>query len=254
MNNAILQIKRETDRILSKKGHAIVAIDGNCGSGKSTLAGVLEKEYSCNLFHMDDYFYPTTDSAFDAGAYAQYCASAGTSPLSLSAWRTDNINQLVSGLYQAIHTQRQSTQFGISPQGNIENCETAGADVRTWVSTPGYVYYLCPQLYYNEENPSRPFTETALQWRTLTTCESVQLYAGLALYKAGDPEVDNGTWTVTDDQIQQQLHTLSESGYSGFALYSYQYLIAEQTSAEMQNIQECLGILQNSSAPAKTPY
>lgn len=34
----------------------LVAIDGMCGSGKSTLGRVLERVYSCNLFHMDDYF------------------------------------------------------------------------------------------------------------------------------------------------------------------------------------------------------
>ena len=35
---------------------ALVAIDGNCAAGKSTLASQLQKEYDCNLFHMDDFF------------------------------------------------------------------------------------------------------------------------------------------------------------------------------------------------------
>lgn len=34
----------------------IVAIDGTCGSGKSTLGKALSDKYSCNLFHMDDFF------------------------------------------------------------------------------------------------------------------------------------------------------------------------------------------------------
>ncbi|MGN0373487.1 MAG: hypothetical protein ACI4F3_11790 [Enterocloster sp.] len=33
-----------------------VAIDGMCGSGKSTLGRILAEIYSCNLFHMDDFF------------------------------------------------------------------------------------------------------------------------------------------------------------------------------------------------------
>ena len=34
----------------------VIAIDGNCTAGKTTLASILEKEYDCNVFHMDDFF------------------------------------------------------------------------------------------------------------------------------------------------------------------------------------------------------
>lgn len=34
----------------------LVAIDGRCGSGKSTLGAYLQEHFSCNLFHMDDFF------------------------------------------------------------------------------------------------------------------------------------------------------------------------------------------------------
>ena len=33
-----------------------IAIDGVCGGGKSTLGQALAEKYSCNLFHMDDFF------------------------------------------------------------------------------------------------------------------------------------------------------------------------------------------------------
>lgn len=36
----------------------IVAIDGMCGAGKSYLANLIEQEFHCNVFHMDDYFLP----------------------------------------------------------------------------------------------------------------------------------------------------------------------------------------------------
>lgn len=35
---------------------AIVAIDGRCASGKTTFANLLSKVYTCNVFHMDDFF------------------------------------------------------------------------------------------------------------------------------------------------------------------------------------------------------
>lgn len=34
----------------------LIAIDGPCGSGKTTLADFLQKQLSCSLFHMDDFF------------------------------------------------------------------------------------------------------------------------------------------------------------------------------------------------------
>ena len=50
----------EIDRLLEKHKDSdaplIVAIDGMAGSGKSTLGDILKEVYSCNLFHMDDYF------------------------------------------------------------------------------------------------------------------------------------------------------------------------------------------------------
>ncbi len=36
----------------------IIAIDGRCGSGKSTLGALLAERFSCNIFHMDDFFLP----------------------------------------------------------------------------------------------------------------------------------------------------------------------------------------------------
>ncbi len=44
------------DELLRKDKTLLVAIDGNCGSGKSTLAKALQKEYDCNVFHMDHFF------------------------------------------------------------------------------------------------------------------------------------------------------------------------------------------------------
>lgn len=203
----------------------------------------LVSNYNVDGVHMDDYFYPTQDESFDRAAYAAY--RAGLAPdaeaLPLTQWRADCINQLVSGLYRAVKDCRADALFGISPQGNIANCEKIGADVTTWATTAGYVDYLCPQLYYPYEGTSLPFDDTAAQWRALVTAPEVTLYGGLALYKAGDASADNGAWTGRDDMIRRQLTTLSEKGYAGFALYSSQYLSAGQTAAEMENVKECLG-------------
>lgn len=44
------------DAAMSQKQKLLVAIDGNSGGGKSTLGRLLSQVYSCNVFHMDDYF------------------------------------------------------------------------------------------------------------------------------------------------------------------------------------------------------
>ena len=49
-------ITSRVDRLLQEKDRVIIAIDGPCASGKTTLAALLEAQYDCNVFHMDDFF------------------------------------------------------------------------------------------------------------------------------------------------------------------------------------------------------
>ena len=56
MEEIISRLKTKIDALLSTGKQIVIAIDGNCTAGKSTLASVLEKEYDCNVFHMDDFF------------------------------------------------------------------------------------------------------------------------------------------------------------------------------------------------------
>lgn len=60
MNNTRLlkPIFHSLDALLQNKRMVLVGIDGNSAAGKSTMASIIEKEYECNVFHMDDYFLP----------------------------------------------------------------------------------------------------------------------------------------------------------------------------------------------------
>lgn len=42
--------------IKQTKEQVMIAIDGRCASGKTTLATELQEMFSCNVFHMDDFF------------------------------------------------------------------------------------------------------------------------------------------------------------------------------------------------------
>ena len=56
MEEIISRLKKEIDTMLDTGKQIVIAIDGNCTAGKTTLASILEKEYDCNVLHMDDFF------------------------------------------------------------------------------------------------------------------------------------------------------------------------------------------------------
>ena len=195
--------------------------------------------YDVDGIHFDDYFYPSEDSALDSTAYESYVQTV-EQPLSLLEWRTANINAMVAQVYEAIKGVKPEVVFGISPQGNIRNDEAMGADVKTWAAVPGYVDYLAPQLYFSFENEALGYTEALEEWAALPRHDGLDLYAGLALYKAGT-DADNGTWLGRDDIIALQAEAALEAGYQGVILYSSDYLNAQQAAKELENAMAVLG-------------
>ena len=195
--------------------------------------------YDVDGIHFDDYFYPSEDSALDSTAYESYVQTV-EQPLSLLEWRTANINAMVAQVYEAIKGVKPEVVFGISPQGNIQNDEAMGADVKTWAAVPGYVDYLAPQLYFSFENEALGYTEALEEWAALPRHDGLDLYAGLALYKAGT-DADNGTWLGRDDIIALQAEAALEAGYQGVILYSSDYLNAQQAAKELENAMAVLG-------------
>lgn len=207
--------------------------------------GVAEivRNYDVDGVQFDDYFYPTQDASFDKAAYEAYTAAskkAGDAVLSLEDWRKANINALVSLVYQKIKAENPEVVFGISPQGNLSNDEKMGADVATWCAAKGYLDYICPQMYVNFENDALPFTATLETWKNLIQEDSIELYVGLAVYKAGS-DVDDGTWKNADDILARQVSAGRELDCSGFLFYSWDYLDTQQTQAEMENVMKVLG-------------
>lgn len=205
---------------------------------KLIVNGIAEivRNYDVDGIHWDDYFYPASDDSFDDSvSYNAYIASGGK--MSLLEWRQDNINKLVKATYAAVKSEDPNCVFGISPAGNIGNCLNAGADVYEWGSESGYVDYLCPQVYWTFDNTVCPYAKTCEKWRALTSSDSVKLYIGLALYKAGGSS-DGGKWLKADDILAQQVNYARGSTVDadGFMVYSYEYLEKSQTESEMKNL------------------
>lgn len=203
--------------------------------------GEIVKNYPVDGIHFDDYFYPTSDVDYDKASYDAYTDSLGkdTTPLTQNAWRTANINALVSGVYSAVHNLSSHTVFGISPQGNIDNDISMGADVYSWGKTAGYVDYICPQIYVSFDHPLLPYDSTADEWRQLVKNDAVKLYIGLAVYKAGS-DADEGSWEGSQDILQKEIEYGRELKADGFMLYSYDYLVNDQTKKEIENVMKII--------------
>ncbi len=92
------------------------------------------ENYDVDGIHFDDYFYV-----------------AGTHDGTTQNQRMDYVNMLIQDVYQTIKSIDDHVVFGISPQGNYENCISDGADIDTWLSEEGYIDYLMPQIYWSDQ-------------------------------------------------------------------------------------------------------
>lgn len=196
-------------------------------------AAEIVKNYAVDGIHFDDYFYPAQADELDNTAYEGYVNSVDE-PVERTEWRTANINAMVAEVYQKVKGEKPEVVFGISPAGNIENDLAMGADVNTWSAIPGYVDYICPQLYYSFENPAMGYTEALQQWLALPRHQALELYIGLALYKAGS-DADEGTWLSENNIIQRQIQQAREAGCKGVILYASDYLSKPETKEEVEN-------------------
>ncbi len=206
--------------------------------------------YNVDGIHFDDYFYPTTDEAFDKNSYSAYKQSGGT--LSLADWRRENVNQLVKAVYTAIHNEKGDVRFGISPQGNLENnYNKQFIDVALWLSDSGYVDYICPQIYFGFDNSTSPYAETVAQWNDLIKDPSVELLVGLAPYKVGTEDTWAGDgkneWKNHSDLLSRMVECArEEKQYEGFVLFRYDSVfnpvagVKNQVNKEINNLKTVL--------------
>lgn len=206
---------------------------------KLIIDGVVEivKNYDIDGIQFDDYFYPTQDSSFDSEEYAEYVDTVGRmNCMSVDNWRLANVNTLICDTYRAIHKASDDVEFGISPQGNIDNNADIYADVKTWGICKGFVDYICPQLYYSLDNPALTFEDSLESWAGLDINKTVKLYVGLAGYKAGT-DSDEGTWLESSNILSEQYRIAMENEkVSGIMLYSYSALEDENALEEITNL------------------
>ena len=230
-----------------KNGRYIVCVDGTYYLNPAEAevraliaAGVTEilEKYDVDGIHMDDYFYPTTDAGFDADAYASYTAGGGTAEL--ADWRRANLDALVSELYATVKTHDLRALFGISPVGNIGTVySTHYADIYNWCQNPGYVDYICPQVYFGLEHQTFDFKTVCNTWSDIVKTDYVSLIVGMTFHKAvnaadgiEDPYAGTGAreWIDNQDVLARSLaYTEELENCVGVTVFCYQHLFDTST-------------------------
>jgi len=258
-NNNAMSSSNQAGQWLNAGDSAVIryknAISYNPASEKAQkliVNGIREivRNYGVDAIHIDDYFYPSADAAFDSGSYSAYQQKGGS--LSLGDWRRSNVESLLKAIYSGIKAENPDVLFGISPQGNMDiNYNGQFLDVQKIVSNPGYCDYICPQVYYGFDNQNQPFATVIEKWNSMVAATEVDLYIGIAVYKLGN--VDNyagagkNEWLNTTDQMKQMVDAsrcLSE--YGGVVLYRYDSLfrpsaaVSAQVQRERENLKRIL--------------
>lgn len=198
----------------------------------------IAENYDVDGIQFDDYFYPTEDESFDKKQYAAYIEKYGKeNSMSLDNWRMQNVNTLICKVYRTIKSVDSSVEFGISPQGNIDNNDGLYADVKSWCTCKGFADYICPQIYFSLENPALTFEDCLDSWTSLDFDENVKLYVGLGGYKAGNGEYDEETWLLSDSILADEYDILrNNKSVRGFMLYSYNSLEDDTAKKEINNL------------------
>lgn len=201
-------------------------IPSSAAAQKKVLDGIRElMAYDIDGVHFDDYFYPAGMNANGPESFEK--AAYGQSSLSIAEWRRTQVDALVSQVYRIVHKEH-GKRFGISPAGNVSyNENTMYADTKKWLREPGYIDYLCPQIYYGFENQTAPFTKSLDMWLGFPRAAGVKLYVGLALYKTGWEKDSNagsggGEWKQHSDIMKRSVEALrARKACGGMVFYSY---------------------------------
>ncbi len=212
---------------------------------KIILSGVREiiENYDVAGIQFDDYFYPESENIGDEVLFNEYRLAGGE--LSLGEWRSANVTNLISSVYELVKSYDEKLVFGVSPSADFLNNEKVYADIAYWCKESGYIDYIMPQVYYGFENEKMPFEETVDKWNSLERCDGVSLCFGLAPYKTGVEDKYAGTgineWVENDDVLSRQYDYLrNNTSFSGFSMFSYSYCYGTNKS---KNIEKELEVL-----------
>lgn len=185
--------------------------------------------YAVDGIIFDDYFYPNLGKKykknFDAPEYSDYVDECDDEPMSIVAWRRNNINKMVKRVYSTIKNKNKTLLFGISPAGNISNLLDKNryyVDIYKWCSEDGFLDYVAPQQYWGFEHETCSFEGNVNKWRNIVTNPNIKLYFVLPIHLAQAQNTEE--WQENHDIISRMITSLREKSLGGFSIYRYDYM------------------------------
>lgn len=202
------------------------------------ISGVVEiiNNYKVDGIMFDDYFYPS--DTIDLKNYEEY-----KDTISIKDFRLSQVNELIQNVYMTIKSKNKNIEFGVSPDGNINNNYSyIYADVKKWLSEDGYIDFIMPQLYYGFNHEIKPFIKTVNEWNNLIK-NNTKLIVALSLYKSGniDEYAQSGSneWIDNSNIISKEIaYSRNLSNYQGYSLFRYNYLVDDKNlnlNKELEN-------------------
>jgi uncharacterized lipoprotein YddW (UPF0748 family) len=207
------------------------------------------ENYDVDGIHFDDYFYPTLglnyEKNFDYPEYKEYydwCKENKVKTMRIADWRRANVNRLIKKVYQDIKKIDKNVEFGISPGGFLDYLlmdDRYYCDIKTWLSKPGYIDYISPQIYWSFSHSKFPFDKTLNRWLALRTNMEVKMYVGIATYKSGSN--DDPDWKKDSNVLKNQIEYGRETGLvDGYLYFRYDYFYKKVTQKGVKNLLEIL--------------
>lgn len=181
------------------------------------------ENYDVDGIHFDDYFYmPNMVEGLDDATKKIY------------------VNSMVKQVYDTVKSIDTTVTFGISPAGNTDSARGQGADIDTWLSVPGYIDYIMPQIYWSDSYMMEGvlttlYSDRCNEWMSLNMLD-IPIYSGLALYRVGEESETDLGWSEADDNLKKQYEIAYNMGYDGYALFRYEWLEMDISSVELSNL------------------
>ena len=174
--------------------------------------------YDIDGLVFDDYFYPDRlplGSGYDIDEWKK----SGTS-LSQADWRRENVNTVIASVYDMIQQIKPHVIFGVSPAGVAGGNGESSAryslprspgndwiysrlfcDPLRWMHD-GKVDYISPQIYWNNNHKTNPYTPIARWWGVAAERLGCRIYPSISLSSfAGAGGNTLQAWKERDSQI-----------------------------------------------------
>lgn len=221
------------------------------------ICQVLTYNYNIDGIVFDDYFYPEGignegSEAQDYQNYTDYVKNGGT--MEIGDWRRNNVNDMVSQVYNAIKAIKPYVKFGIAPAGvaykgiiDSDNCPSISkyfnefnpeqknmpsdwqydgifSDPIAWLRE-GTIDYISPQLYWKTNHTTNKFKPLSYWWSEVANIFKRHYYASHTtdyLHSWSSDSEANNTEANWDEMVQQiqDLRSSTIDNNIGSILYS----------------------------------